>query len=106
MTAPELPMCAWVRTEGLDLSPIVCAAGDRLTQLVEDLSAARLISDAALVPCCRPDDTACTRDTWNEPGELDRPIEVLMRAAVALGIPWPADVGQLEPEYSVLPSDD
>lgn len=95
-------MCLWVRTEGLDLSPILCAAADRLTVLAEQLSAARIITDAALVPCCRTDDTACTRDTWNDPGELDRPIEVLMRAAMASGISWPADVGQLEPEYSVL----
>lgn len=93
----------WVTTEGLDLSPILCTTGHQATQLVEDLSTARIITDAALVPCCRNDtNTACARDTWTDPGELDRPTEVLMRAAMALGLPWPADLGQHEPEYSVL----
>lgn len=96
----------WIRTEGLDLSPILCTDGHHGTQLVEQLSAARIITDAALVPCCRNDSTACARDTWTDPGELDRPIEVLMRAAMALGLPWPADLGQVEPEYSVLSPDE
>lgn len=93
----------WVKTEGLDLSPILCTTGDLATDLVEDLGSARIITDAALVPCCRNDDnTACARDTFTDPGELDRPIEVLMRAAMAREITWPADLGQIEPEYSVL----
>lgn len=90
----------WVTTEGLDLSPILCTTGHQAPQLVEQLSAARIITDAALVPCCRNDSTACARDTWTDPGELDRPTEVLMRAAMALGLPWPADLGRDEPEES------
>lgn len=93
----------WVSTEGLPLCPILCTDGDHATSLLVDLASHRIITDGALVPCCRNDqNTACTRDTMYEPGELDRPTEVLMRAAMARGITWPADLGQPEPEYSVL----
>lgn len=93
----------WVETEGLPLCPILCTLGEPAVELVSYLGCARIIQNAALVPCCRNDDTtACSRDTWTEPGELDRPIEVLMRTALALGISWPADLGQLEPEHSVV----
>lgn len=104
---PPIPslFTVYVRTEGLDLCPILCAAGQQATQLVEDLAAARIITDAALLPCCRNDNDACARDHWH-PDETDRPTEILMRAAIASGIPWPSDAGRIEPEYSVLPHAD
>lgn len=93
----------WVSTEGLPLSPILCTDGNHATGLLVDLASHRIIGDGALVLCCRNDEnTACARDTFTDPGELDRPIEVLMRSAMALGLTWPADLGQVEPEYSVL----
>lgn len=92
----------WATTEGLDYAPILCTTGDLATDLVTDLTAARIISEGAIVPCCRNDpDAACIRDTW-DPRELDRPIELLMRAAMARNLTWPADLGHTEPEYPVL----
>lgn len=105
ITPIEPPMCVWVSTEGLPISPILCAAADLCTTLAEALQGARIAGEVALVPCCRtgPETAMCPRDYMADPGELDAPTELLMRAALALDIVWPADVGQLEPEYSVLP---
>jgi len=91
----------WMQTEGLDLSPILCTTGNDATQLAHNLCSGRVITAAALVSCCQNDDIACPRDAY-DPAELNRPTEILMRCALATGIPWPADLGQHEPEYSVL----
>lgn len=104
MTAEPL-FVVWVKTEGLDLCPILCTTGDLATGLIADLDRHRIISEGAVVPCCKNDEDACPRDTFYDPGELDRPTELIMRAAMARRITWPADLGQLEPEYSVLSDD-
>ena len=103
MTEPLFAV--WVSTEGLPLSPILCTDGEHATGLLVDLASHHIITDGALVPCCKNDGDACTRDTMYDPGELDRPTELIMRAAMARRITWPADLGQLEPEYSVLSDD-
>lgn len=92
----------WATTDGTPCSPILCTTGDLATTFAVDLGAKRLAHGVILVPCCQANGGACIRDTMYEPGELDRPTEVLMRAAMARGITWPADLGQPEPEYSVL----
>jgi len=97
----------WMQTEGLDLTPILCTTDNTATRLVSDLTAARIITGAALVSCCQNENIAiaCPRDAY-DPAELNRPTEILMRCALATGIPWPADLGQHEPEYSALPHAD
>lgn len=87
----------WIGTEGLDLSPILCTTRDLGTELAEALTDHRIITSAALVPCCRNRSEACSRDQFDDP-ELDRTIQVLLEAALGSGISWPADIGQDEPE--------
>ena len=101
MTEPLFAV--WVRPEGLDLCPILCTTGELATGLIADLDRHRIVSEGAVVPCCRNEGGTCSRDSFYEPGELDRPTEILMLAAMARKIPWPADLGHDEPEYSVLP---
>lgn len=100
MTEPLFAV--WVSTEGLPLSPLLCTTGELATGLIADLDRHRITTEGVVVPCCKNDGDACPRETMYDPGELDRPAEILMRAAMARGITWPADLGQPEPEYSVL----
>lgn len=92
---PEGPLCAWVGTEGMDVSPIICAPAADALGLVEQLGAAKLIHTGAVTPCCRAfdDDQACTWDIFDPiEDDLERQTEVLRITARGVGIDWPASV--------------
>lgn len=87
-------LCLWVQTEGLDHTPILCTAGADAFELASRLSWHKIITEAALVPCCRNDNTACARDQWTAE-ELATPIAVLRHAAGAHRIQWPDEYSEL-----------
>lgn len=89
----------WIQTEGLELSPILCTAGTRATRFVEQLVDARICHTAQLVPCCRSTGTGCSRDQWPDE-DHEHELAVLMIAAQARGISWPADRGHHEGDPS------
>lgn len=97
VTTTDPAACVWMGTEGMDTGqlPIICTATlSTGMQLLDALGRRKIITEGALVPCCRGvdgDALACSRDLYFEE-EVDTITTVLRVTAERVGIDWPTDI--------------
>lgn len=96
-TETDPPACVWMGTEGMENGqlPLICT--ETLStgmQLLDALGRRQIITEGALIPCCRGvdgDALACARDIFYEE-EVDTITTVLRTTAERVGIDWPEDI--------------
>ena len=97
-----MKLTVWANSE-VGWIPLLCTDHDLALQLADSLSRHRIAPTCTVGTCCKDpgQDLACIRDQFDNPDD-ERPVEVIMRAAMARGIVWPADQGRTESETSTL----
>lgn len=100
---PGDKLTVWAHTEGMHWHPLLCTDRDLATTLAADLQLTRIATTNVATCChaCQPGELGCIRDHFDDPDD-ERPVEIIMRAAMARGIVWPADQGRTESETSTL----